>query len=795
MVDEVFGRRRYRVLAAALTVLACLLAVPAIACAEEFTVDSTADEADLLLDNNCLTEAGKCTLRAALEESNNPEGERDTIQFDEDLFDGKAAGTITLGSSLPILQPVLIHGRECPTAAGIGGPCVGIDGPGLSAGPALKVENAEEVEIEGLAVSGAETGISAEGSPHLRVQSSWFGIRLDGGAEGNGTGVYVGPGSNRSRIGGEGPEAGDVFANGSGDGLDIHGSSHVTVLGNYFGVEKDGITAAPNGGKDIEVTATSSGEFEAAGTAIGTRVRSEGVATPKCDLGCNVIAGAGSDGIDLEGDGEPEAPATTTTIAGNYIGLDATGDAAVPNGSAGVRVGRAAQTVIGGPSAGEANRINGGGVGVLAGPEAADLAVRGNLIGIDSAGATMAPPGEAISVNSGEFSTPAFEAVVAGNKIRMEGGVAIAQQGYGAWISGNEIAGAETGIRTSEFTAEHGNLIEGNSIEGAKAGGILVENDLNEIRGNEVLGAGGAGIEVRGLEPFGVSGNQIGGDAAGDENVVSGSDGAAIEISDVNTSVNEVARNRGSANNGLFIDLVPAGSEPSGPNNGIEPPEISTAIEASAGGSAEPGARVRVFRKQTAATGELESFLGDATADAEGNWKVVYGGAIPGGTLVTATQTKDGGTSELSAPATVAGAAEGEEEGGEEEEEEGEEEEGGEGGGAGAGAGASAGASAGAGGGGSFELDRTGTPPRPQTKLVRTPRTRSRSRTVRFEFESDEPGSVFLCRLDDKPFDLCRSPKRYEDLKPGRHVFKVRAVDPAGHVESSPATKKFTVLG
>ena len=79
----------------------------------------------------------------------------------------------------------------------------------------------------------------------------------------------------------------------------------------------------------------------------------------------------------------------------------------------------------------------------------------------------------------------------------MEGGVAIAQQGFGARIVGNEIIGAETGIKTFESTAEHGNLIEGNSIEGPEANGILVENDLNEIVGNESL----RGRRRRDLDP------------------------------------------------------------------------------------------------------------------------------------------------------------------------------------------------------------------------------------------------------------------------------------------------------
>jgi len=264
--------------------------------------------------------------------------------------------------------------------------------------------------------------------------------------------------------------------------------------------------------------------------------------------------------------------------------------------------------------------------------------------------------------------------------------------------------------------------------------------------------------------------NLIGGDAAADENVIVGSGGDAIEISAVKKTENEVARNRGTANKGLFIDLVPASpGEPVGPNNGIEPPGFTIPSQGSASGTAEAGANVRVFRKESAAPGELESFLGEATADAGGNWKVVYGGAIPAGTIVAATQTsKVGGTSELATATTV-----------------------GEGGSAGGGGGGSSAES----GAGTVGLSRSTDRTPPRTKLVKTPRERSRSRTARFEFKSDKPGSVFLCKLDDKPFDLCKSPKKYADLKPGKHVFKVRAVDPSGHADPSPAKKEFIVVG
>lgn len=783
------GRQRGGALIAVLIVLACVLAVPAVASAERFTVNGLEDRADAVTGVGCLTEKEKeeekeeeeCTLRAAIETVNGLE-EFDEIVFDEEFFDGgrTVPSTIALGSSLPaITERGAINGRECETAAEVSGPCVGIDGPDADH-PALVVDQTEEFEISGLAVTDAQAGVSVEGSPFFRAQSSWFGVKLDGSPGGNKTGVFIGPGSDKALIGGEGPERGDVFADNGEDGLDIHGASKVRVLGNYFGIEKDGTTPAPNG-KDIEVTSSSDGEFQATGNSIGTRVSfGSSATTPECDGGCNLISGAESNGIDLEGDGGPEAPAVATTIAGNYVGLNAIGSAPVANAAADVRVGSAVQTVIGGPKPGETNRINGGSVGVMAGPAAADLVVRGNLIGVDVSGAEiLAPPGEGIVVNSEEVPNAAVEAAIVDNEIGMEGGVAIAQQGLGARISGNEIFGADTGIKTFGPTEEiRGNLIEGNLIEAAGANGILVENGFNEILGNEIFQTGGAGIWIRGLFPAGIAGNLVGGNAAIGENFIVGSGGAAIEITNVKETENEVARNSGIFNNGLFIDLVAAGAELEGPNNGIEPPEFTASEEVGASGIAEAGANVRVFRKQSAEAGELDSFLGEASADAEGEWEVIYDNAIPGGTVVAATQTSEaGGTSELATATTdgEAGSAGG----------------GGEGGGAGGGSAGTVGGASGSSGGISKSAGRIG----PLTKIVRSPNKRSRKSSVRFEFKSDEPGSVFLCKLDSKPFDLCKSPKKYKDLKPGRHVFEVRAIDPAGHVEPSPAKKTFTVLG
>ncbi len=118
----------------------------------------------------------------------------------------------------------------------------------------------------------------------------------------------------------------------------------------------------------------------------------------------------------------------------------------MPNADASIRVGKAAQTVIGGRKAVEANRINGGAVGVLA-AGAEDLIVRGNAVGADAAGSgSLAPPTEGFSIDS-EGLIPAAEALIARNEMAMQGGVGISLHGLGATVRENSISGAGVGIR------------------------------------------------------------------------------------------------------------------------------------------------------------------------------------------------------------------------------------------------------------------------------------------------------------------------------------------------------------
>ncbi len=83
---------------------------------------------------------------------------------------------------------------------------------------------------------------------------------------------------------------------------------------------------------------------------------------------------------------------------------------------------------------------------------------------------------------------------------------------------------------------------------------------------------------------------------------------------------------------------------------------------------------------------------------------------------------------------------------------------------------------------GAFEVAHVDpAPPRivPETRIAgkakRKVRTAKKRARVKVAFSSVPAGAGFECKLDRKPFVVCRPPRRYR-LKPGRHTIRVRAV-------------------
>ena len=62
-----------------------------------------------------------------------------------------------------------------------------------------------------------------------------------------------------------------------------------------------------------------------------------------------------------------------------------------------------------------------------------------------------------------------------------------------------------------------------------------------------------------------------------------------------------------------------------------------------------------------------------------------------------------------------------------------------------------------------------------------------------FEFGSSAAGSTFACAVDGGPPGACASPYTLAALAPGAHAFAVRAIDPSGNADLTPATRGFVV--
>jgi len=84
-----------------------------------------------------------------------------------------------------------------------------------------------------------------------------------------------------------------------------------------------------------------------------------------------------------------------------------------------------------------------------------------------------------------------------------------------------------------------------------------------------------------------------------------------------------------------------------------------------------------------------------------------------------------------------------------------------------------------------------GTPP--QTSIESGPTGTTNDSTPTFAFSANEAGASFECRVDTAPFAACTSPRTTETLSDGAHGFDVRAIDQAGNVDPTAASRSFTV--
>jgi titin len=422
------------------------------------------------------------------------------------------------------------------------------------------------------------------------------------------------------RIGGRTPADRNVIAGNDSAQIYLLDTVGTRVQGNYLGVNAAGTAAVVPGGAHGIVVENSDGLVTIGGGRSG-----EG----------NVVSG-NVYGVVIAG-GE-------FVVAGNRIGTNAAGTAAIPN-ERGITVFFGEPVTIGGTTAGARNLISGNSVGVDLNGASNEL-VQGNWIGTDAQGKAAVPNDVGIFLG-GIFSQPGDDNLVGGT----------------APGAGNVISGNRVGIRI-----ENGNhhVIIGNRIGTRPDGKRPLPNTENGI---EIVNSGGKTS----------TGNRVGGIVPGAGNVIAFNGGAGVAIGgDADTSQNSVRGNVIRVNGGLGIDLQPAGpgvtpnddDDPdTGPNTLQNFPGISSAQSGPGGttivGTLEStpsaGFVVDLYAVDAAdpsGHGEGAVYLGDVGVGTDAGGGGIFSVTFPKvlGNFVTATATSgSGNTSEFSVAQEIVG--------------------------------------------------------------------------------------------------------------------------------------------
>ena len=220
----------------------------------------------------------------------------------------------------------------------------------------------------------------------------------------------------------------------------------------------------------------------------------------------NIISGSFDVGVRITDIGTEE-----NKVLGNYIGLNAAGDATHANAAGGVHItSGASRNIIGGPLASERNIISGNlpisvgeGAGVVVeGSGTTGNVVEGNYIGLDPTGATAFPNLDGVLIRNSATTNIVRGNLIAGNQ---KAGVLVS----GLGSDQNVIVGNRIGLKANGAEALP-NVDEGvRIIDGAKEN--IVGGDKEELR-NVISGNDKAGVEVLGAETTDnvVMGNYIG---------------------------------------------------------------------------------------------------------------------------------------------------------------------------------------------------------------------------------------------------------------------------------------------
>ncbi|MHB8646480.1 MAG: beta strand repeat-containing protein [Thermomicrobiales bacterium] len=419
-------------------------------------------------------------------------------------------------------------------------------------------------------VSGnAKNGIVISSGSNNIIQGNYIGTNPAGnGALGNFTGVYIvsgaGGNANTNTVGGTAAGAGNVISGNNNDGIAIDGTGGTAtgniVLGNYVGTNAAGNVAL---GNHFGVFISAASGNTIGGTAPGARnVLSANINVPSPDPIAN------GDGVSIDG---TNGPANGNKVIGNYIGTDATGSVSFPN-IEGVYIKSASRNIVGGTTAAERNVISGNHINgvTVDGSQGTSVSnvILGNFIGTNPTGTAAVPNGFGVYIAAADGNTVGGSAAGAGNVISgntsngvtidahrsTDGSVGSAQFNVvqGNFIGTNAAGTAALGNGLGVYvTSGKSNTIATNVIAASTSNGVTLDGNsssttANVIQGN-YIGTNAAGSAALGngfgLYIVNADHNTIGGNGAGQGNIISGSSATGVLITGIGGTGNTLAGN------------------------------------------------------------------------------------------------------------------------------------------------------------------------------------------------------------------------------------------------------------
>jgi parallel beta-helix repeat protein len=468
----------------------------------------------------------------------------------------------------------------------------------------------------------------------------------------------------------------------------INGSKYNRIEGCYIGTSLDGMSASGTG---------NFWGIQIANNGVGSNIIGDSISIN----GRNVISGNSSEAISFQND------ADSNYVVGNYIGLNAAGTAALPNGF-GIGLGSVTtKNFIGSTGPNGRNVISGNnGVGLVINGDT--CTVTNNIIGLDATG-TFAIPNlyEGIVVSSTSSgnriggTSPGERNIISGSG---DEGIELAGTGHvvlgnyiGTDITGTTAIANQIGIgmfgknnRIGDGTTTGANVISGNTIYGIYfqgsdsnalqrnfigvtatgdmalanlTDGILLDGPSNTVSGNVISGNGAKGVTIVGRANI-VTGNFIGTDTTGQLDLGNTNEGIRVEGG---SSLDSIASNVIAFNqNGIITDGSTTDSNRIHQNlflrndfsgiviiglsqQNVAPPRITNiAPDSTVSGTAAPNAFIQLYADSMDYNNQGRYFLGTTNADGSGFWsrKVVV---VPG-TEIKALQDSALNTSAFSTP-------------------------------------------------------------------------------------------------------------------------------------------------